>query len=187
MLRTMGALLVLNAVAPVMPVLRGGEGRLELGQSCQHGRLSRSGGPVGKMAKGILRLRGGRHDGLAQAPPAPCTPLQVDKNTADDLLPHSDVVSEAVAKVCRAVDAALAEAQQVCAGRLGAPPALSAKTVMALRTLKPLIDSFGCVSARIFPAWPHVPSLTTAYGSCGVAEGKECWQSRLGWSARQGA
>ena len=91
-----------------------------------------------RLARHVLRLRGGQR--AAAAPPLPGSARQANINGADQLWPHPDVVSEAVAQVCQAVEVAL----EVCAGS-GGPARLPAEAVSALRTLEPLLETIRCV------------------------------------------
>jgi hypothetical protein len=137
-------LLLLVAAAPGLPSLRVVHER-----GC-HGRGSPASRPcfdrpgnnrpatAERLARHLLRLRGGQP--AAAAPPPPGSAIQADFDGTDQIWPHPDVVSEAVAQVCQAVEVAL----EVCAGS-GGPARLPAEAVSALRTLEPLLETIRCV------------------------------------------
>ena len=92
----------------------------------------------------VLRLRGGAS--TAAGGPSAAAPLPwaaALHQTSFKLQPHQEVLSQTAAGVCEAIEAALSPVQ-VCSGNPGPVTPLSPAAISAIRTLRPLLDSFGC-------------------------------------------
>jgi hypothetical protein len=90
----------------------------------------------------MLRLRGGAST-AAGGSAAPLPWSAALHQTSFKLQPHEEVLSKTAVGVCEAIEAALSPVH-VCSGNPGPVTPLSPAAISAIRTLRPLLDSFGC-------------------------------------------